>query len=59
MINDPAIFTECELCWGEIQEGDIAVEVEEGFLHDDCFNEYARNVYILRTIDPVTKEDCK
>jgi hypothetical protein len=37
----------CCHCWNELYEGEDAFRVEDGLLHEDCFEEYARDVLII------------
>lgn len=39
----PAIAS-CLECGGEIYEGEEVLSVDGGLVHDDCFDEYAREV---------------
>lgn len=40
--DDEKIFCYCEHCDGEIYEGEEYLEVDGANIHEDCFDEHAR-----------------
>lgn len=48
--NHLKIFCHCKHCGGEIYVGDEYLEVEGNNIHEDCFDEYARNA-----LDPIIR----
>lgn len=49
--------TSCEQCNEDLYEGDFVLKVEDGFLHADCFDEYAEERLVERVIPEFKKED--
>ena len=39
------IFAVCDQCGGEIYEGETYYDIEGDYIHEDCFEEYAREEY--------------
>jgi hypothetical protein len=48
--DDERVFCECEHCGGEIYEGEEYLEVDDCNIHEDCFDDFAKEY-----LDPKTK----
>jgi hypothetical protein len=48
--DDLKVFCTCECCGQEIYEGEEYLEIDGDNIHEDCFDEYAKE-----TLDPIKR----
>jgi hypothetical protein len=44
LIEKEVVVSHCNVCEGEIYKGEEILSVEDEYVHDECFYEYAKNV---------------
>ena len=43
--NAEKIFALCDHCGGEIYDGETIYEIDGDHIHEDCFDDYVRELY--------------
>jgi hypothetical protein len=44
------VACECEYCGGEIYEGEQVIDTSDGTVHEECFDEFAKEVLDFKYI---------